>query len=310
MPEFRPMKSAHIEDPAALRYPGLVSPKLNGIRCVIRDGKPLSYTGKPIPNRYITKCLSDFKLEGLDGELVVGPPNAYDALNKSSSGVMSRDGEPDFKLYAFDYHDMPAGTPYCLRHEALINEIQSLQGQDFPVEMVLHSTVSSVEDFLLREKLYVEAGYEGIIYRATDGLYKYGRSTAKQQWSMKLKRFKDAEAKIIGFKEEMENANDEEVNAIGLTKRGHSKDGMIPKGRLGAFVCETVADGVHFHSAETFGLASGFNDEFKVWAWNNRDALAGQFVIYQFFMVGINGVPLNPRYIALRDPIDFDAPSP
>lgn len=304
MADFRPMKSAHIEDTKALRYPGLVSPKLNGIRCVIKDGVPLSYTGKPIPNRHITRLLSSSELEGLDGELVVGPATAHDALNKSSSGVMSHDGEPDFTFHVFDHWDRT--VPFLNSVADLAERIERLVDRSFPVSYLLHRWANSEEDFLAKEAEFVGAGYEGIIYRSPDGLYKFGRSTAKQQWSMKLKRFKDAEARIIGFKEEMENTNDEEVNAIGLTKRGQSQDGMVPKGRLGAFVCETL--GEPFVAGKEFGLASGFDDAFKVWAWNNRHKLLGAYVKFEYFMVGINGVPLNPRYTDLRDAIDFDPP--
>ena len=41
-------------------------------------------------------------LQGVDGELIVGNPTAHDVFQKTTSGVMSKEGEPDVTLYAFD----------------------------------------------------------------------------------------------------------------------------------------------------------------------------------------------------------------
>jgi DNA ligase-1 len=54
-----------------LKYPVLVSPKLDGIRCLIVDGKALSRSFKPIPNLFIQSLLSKQEFNGLDGELVL-----------------------------------------------------------------------------------------------------------------------------------------------------------------------------------------------------------------------------------------------
>ena len=97
---LKPMLCATVTDISKLRYPYLASPKLDGIRCLIHNGTAVSRNLKPIRNKYIASCLKG--LPPLDGELIVGDPTAPDCFNRTSSGVMSADGEPDFKYYVFD----------------------------------------------------------------------------------------------------------------------------------------------------------------------------------------------------------------
>ena len=52
--------------------------------------------------------------------------------------------------------------------------------------------------------------------RHRHGLYKLGRSTFIEQGLIKLKRFEDGEAEIIGFKEKMLNQNEATIDARGV----------------------------------------------------------------------------------------------
>jgi len=57
-----------------LNYPIVGSPKLDGFRCVI-DSQPYTSSLKPWPNNFIRHELSKPEYQGLDGEIIVGPPN-------------------------------------------------------------------------------------------------------------------------------------------------------------------------------------------------------------------------------------------
>ena len=50
---IKPMLSGTVTDPAALRYPVLVSPKLDGYRASVQGGVVLSRNLKPIPNAHV-----------------------------------------------------------------------------------------------------------------------------------------------------------------------------------------------------------------------------------------------------------------
>jgi DNA ligase-1 len=100
---FKPLLASEA-DLSKVKYPCLVSPKLDGIRALVLDGKLVSRNLKPIPNAYVRETIERYAdiLEGFDGEPVVGSPTAENCFNMSSSGIMSREGEPDFKFYVFD----------------------------------------------------------------------------------------------------------------------------------------------------------------------------------------------------------------
>ena len=55
--------------------------------------------------------------------------------------------------------------------------------------------------------------------RTPDSPYKCGRSTEREAWLLKIKRFEDAEAVVLGTYEGMSNMNEAGVDAFGRTKR-------------------------------------------------------------------------------------------
>src|SRR5690606_22412947 len=67
---FRPMLAveASIED---IRFPVLASPKLDGIRATMVDGKALTRSLKPIPNHHVRMWLEANCPNGWDGELML-----------------------------------------------------------------------------------------------------------------------------------------------------------------------------------------------------------------------------------------------
>src|SRR3990167_8829694 len=70
--------------------PLIATPKLDGIRCLIKDGRLYSRSLKPIPNQFIRATLEDRpELNGLDGELMIGAPGdpAQFQLTTSASFV-------------------------------------------------------------------------------------------------------------------------------------------------------------------------------------------------------------------------------
>lgn len=116
---FKPLLAETLDDTSKVPFPVLVSAKLDGIRAIVKDGVVYSRSMKPIRNRHVQNLFGREKYNGLDGELVVGAPNAPDVYLKTNSGVMSAGGEPDVFFYAFDRWDMP-DVPYETRYHAHI----------------------------------------------------------------------------------------------------------------------------------------------------------------------------------------------
>lgn len=280
-------------DFSKIQYPVYASPKLDGIRCLNIDGVPKSRTLKDIPNKHVAAMLTSPMLNGLDGELIVGPSTSKTVYRDTVSEVMAHDKTPDFTYYVFDMHNVVGG--YGSRMEQLAATVLSLS--EYPYIKMWESVLIEDEHGLLAyESHCVEQGYEGVMVRANlDAHYKYGRSTVNEGSLLKVKRFEDSEAEIIGFDEEMFNGNDAQTNELGRTKRSTAKVGLSGKGTLGAFKVRDVASGVEF-SVGT-GLTAADRADF----WARRDQLLGSLIKYKFFPVGVKVAPRHPVFLGFRD---------
>lgn len=289
--KFKPMLAVQADLPQ-LSYPVLVSPKLDGIRCIIRDGVVMSRSLKPIRNKHVQTLFGVPELDGYDGELIVGEPGAEDVYLKTNSGVMSADGEPDVTFWAFDHIGEP-DRPFGKRYAALA-------GHGHPCVQLVPQHVTHSEDALLElEAHYLEQGYEGLMLRHPDGPYKHGRSTLKEGILLKLKRFDDSEAEVIGFVEQMHNANEAKKDALGHTERSTAKAGLVPAGMLGALQVRDIHTGVEFE------IGTGFTREQRLDIFANQDKYRGVLAKYQYFAGGSKERPRFPSFKGWRDREDM-----
>lgn len=288
-----------VEAPAKLVFPLYASPKLDGVRCVVSGAQALSRTLKPIPNKHVQQYLGDPILEGLDGELIVGVPYAEDVYRATSSGVMSQDGKPDFKFYVFDYHNDPdTARVYKERLERLTAGLRSLVYLERIV--LLEQRYIETEDQLLAyEAELLAQGYEGVMLRSPKGIYKHGRSTAREGYLLKLKRFSDGEARITGFEELMHNANEAQLDELGHTKRSSHQENLVPMDTLGALQVEDLETGI------AFKIGTGYTATHRKHIWQQRDRLVGAIVKYKHFEIGVKDAPRFPVWLGFRDAIDM-----
>jgi len=56
-PIVKPMLAGKCEQPSALRFPVLATPKLDGIRCLKINGRAVSRSFKPISNTFIREWI-------------------------------------------------------------------------------------------------------------------------------------------------------------------------------------------------------------------------------------------------------------
>lgn len=286
---FRPMLASPA-DFRILKYPLFASPKLDGIRAVVLDGKLVSRKLLNIPNKHIFSQLSRPEFDGLDGELIVGSPTADDVYRVTSSAVMSHEGEPNFSFWMFDCCTMDA--PFADRL-AWVEGYAKECGIDL-LKPLHHWRIENEDDLLRIEAFCVEKGYEGLILRSADGRYKHGRSTAREQYMLKVKRFEDSEAEVLEVIEEMHNGNTAETDNLGRTKRSKAKDGLIGKGSMGALRVADLKTGVEFE------IGTGFTAADRALWWKRRDRVQGYVVKYKFFPVGVKDKPRHPVYLGER----------
>ena len=287
---MKPMLAARLDDLSDLEYPMLASPKLDGVRGLVIDGVLHSRNLKPIRNRHVYARFSNANFTGLDGELIVGDPTAKDAYRATNSACARADGKPDVKFYVFDKFNLP-GLPFWQRH-SLIKETEH-------IILLPHKMIKNENELLKHEAEVLAEGYEGLILRSVDGIYKFGRSTIREAGMVKLKRFHDSEALIIEVVEELQNTNEAKRNVLGKLERSSHKANMVPKGRAGALHVEDVHTGVRFH------IGTGMNDRDRRFFWENRKKVVGKFIKYKHFTIGAKDLPRFPVFLGLREKWDM-----
>lgn len=288
---IKPMLGASVKIDK-LVYPIYMSPKLDGIRVIVKDGQVLSRSGKLIPNLFIQSLFKDY--HGIDGELIVGSPVHPNVFQITTSGVMSIEGTPNIKLYAFDSWNAEGGI-----NERYTKLLQITKGSFTNIEIVPQTIINSKEELLKFEEDCLQTGYEGAIIRYPDAKYKNGRSTIKEGALLKLKRFKDSEAIILGMEPLLRNHNEATKNALGHTERSSHKDNMVADDLLGSLRVQDCTTGVEF------SIGSGFTEEQRRDIWSRQAELTGSFVKYKYFEVGVKDKPRFPVFLGIRDKRDI-----
>lgn len=284
-----------------IQYPVLGFPKIDGIRAVIHNRQALSRKLIALPNQFIQGFFSNEHYQGLDGELVVGSATDPLCIKHSTSGVMSRDGAPDFTFYVFDKWDY--SDNYVHRMHAARQQIEQINAAR--VRHLGGTHITREDDLLSFEAQQLDLGYEGIILRSHDGVYKHGRSTVREGGLLKLKRFSDSEAEVLEVIEEQFNGNEAQKDNLGRTKRSSAKAGKVGKGRAGALRVRDLTTGVEFE------VGTGLTDADKAewWAWwlkvNRAPGVCERVIRYKFFSVGMQERPRHPVFVSMRDARDL-----
>ena len=183
---------AKVFDSRIHKPPFDVQYKYNGMRalCIIEDGvaRFISRTGTPLNLPRLVAAIKHPANGVLDGELY----RHKAPLQKIISEVkLGDDSNLEYIIY-----DMPSKDPWSDRRVLL----ESLPAMD-KCRIAPTITVSSMEGLNEIEVRALNDGYEGLIIRQRDLLYTFNKRTSAL---LKLKRFQDAEFKIVGVESRYE----------------------------------------------------------------------------------------------------------
>ncbi len=288
----KPMLASKCESPHLLPFPVLATPKLDGIRCLKLGGKALTRSFKPISNRFAREWIEANLPDGLDGELML----RGGTFSETTSAIGARDGQPDFVFHVFDYVTDSISTPYRQRMETLAAMPDSPR-----IVKVLPVLIPNASALAAYEEECIAAGYEGVMVRTPNSPYKCGRSTEREAWLLKIKRFEDAEAMVLASYEGMTNQNAAELDAFGRTKRSLAQAGMIGRGELGGFVVRHLSTGVEFRLGYNH-IVGGVD---RVTLWLRREMLVGKVVKFSHQPSGAKDAPRFPKFIGFREAWDM-----
>lgn len=282
----RPMlacsRNVWIKDLQSLQYPMFVSTKQDGVRCRLDqndegDIVAMSRALKPLPNCHIqswAENLSNFHV-GLDGEIVI-PGMKF---NDIQSWVMS--GYTGPKQFEFRVFDIFHSYPFIDRYELLLSISDCF---DKRAKLLKQMVVFNPKDIECQFEYVTDHGEEGLILRSPSGLYKSGRSTWNQAYSLKMKKFEDGEGIIVGYYPLSKNENPSVLNELGLKKKSSHQDNKILQNLLGGWIVQTREFG-------TIRVGSGPTlAQRKRW-WKRRTTMVGEEVTFQFQRHGMKDKP-------------------
>lgn len=281
---MRPMEATTLDSPHDCIFPVLASPKFDGVRAVVVDGVVYSKRLKPIPNKFVQERFG--RLNGYDGELILGDPTSKTCFGDTQSAVMCIEGQPDVRFYIYDRWT----------REGQHQEIDYLISPH--VVSVLHTVINNATDLIEYIHEHLDLGYEGAMTRPAFAKYKFGRSTKVDQCLVKWKKqgLQDSEAIVLGVREKLKNNNPKELQPNGTNKRPVSRGGLAPTGTLGSLLAKDI------HSGIEFSCGSGFTNEQRLEYWNQD--LVGKIFTYQYQGTTKNK-PRFPIFKGWRDIIDI-----
>lgn len=262
------MKPCEIMDWSQLKFPYLVSEKLDGIRAMIYGGSVNSTSGKILPNYRVQNKFKEYS--GIDGELIVGNPRDKDCYNKTQSAVMTFDKDVKIDLYVFD--DFLDDVPFGHKKFDVIKGIEDI----FIVKQTL---IDNIDDLLELEESIISKGGEGIVLKSPNTKYKFGRATQREGIFFKIKRFKDAEAKVYAIEEMKNHPN-----------------------TAGRFLCDFM------FKSQSIQIEVGpgkFKHEVLQEIWRNRELYIGKLLKFKYMEVGTMDKPRQPIALGWRSNIDL-----
>ena len=288
----KPMLAGKCEQMNSLRFPVLATPKLDGIRCLKIGGRALTRSFKPISNTFTREWIEANLPDGVDGELAVGA-----SFNETASHIGRHDGQPDFRFHIFDFVGRSLDAPYVERAAALA----ALPLDEDRCVKVLPQVMLTQDELTAFEERCVAEGFEGVMIRTPDSPYKCGRSTVREGWLLKIKRFEDAEALVLDTYEGMSNQNEAQRDAFGRTKRSTAQAGLVGRGELGGFIVRHVETGIEFRLGYNH-VVGGID---RITLWQQRASLPGRLVKFLHQPSGAMDAPRFPKFLGFRETWDL-----
>jgi len=190
-----------------ITWPTYVQPKIDGVRCVVkRENDQISLMtrkGKEMtPMPHIIKELEElYKLAGhinddlyFDGELCSDTLTFQELAGTLRRHENTEETVQQVHLVVFDMFQLNSDREYGYR-KSLLDNIFEWHCETYV--KLIHTRLITEDELDIKLHEFITEGYEGIIIRNEQGLYKRGFRSADLQ---KYKKFQDEEFIIIGCK--------------------------------------------------------------------------------------------------------------
>lgn len=293
-PFLAPNQKVELND---IPLPLLVSYKLDGIRCIFKDGQMFSRALKQFPNVKLRKRFEHLvKLSKerdliLDGELLAKSTT----FNELSGLTRQLDKElpEDLYFYCFDViKHKEFNRPFSDR----LSDMIELKDVKF-VNTLTQKYMTNYVAIGLYFKEALSWGCDGLILRNPIGRYKFGRATVKENLIYKLKPFQTFDAKIIAVIQgtEVREGAEKKINELGRSVTSKKKDDRV--------LIDRACDFVVLYENKELKVSIAMTNQEKEEVWKNRDKYIGKMIEYKGMLVGMkkDGLPRHPVFVRFRN---------
>lgn len=305
----------------------LISPKLDGNRCLIINGVAYTSAMRVYSNPHVASLLTPLLEMSLREQLfwdleIYDPSGSHHA---ALSGALNSYTDPlpsTTSMYVFDGGPTAAFSEQCVSlpfYERALFVANRLPTGLSNLICVPQHEVSSWSEVECYNENFLSLGYEGSIVRAGDierdgrsfvgGWYKHGRATVNQRIGHKLKQYLTFEGIIIDVVQGTKL--DTEAMARDGVERERSADGSLSRNGLqryqaldeiaGAFLVEWIGLDGKKQTTE-IGFARGFDHQHRRSIWSGRQRLIGSWCEFKAMPHGAksDGGARHGKYVRPR----------
>ena len=250
-----------------IKFPCYVQAKLDGVRCIFRNGVLTSRQGKVFPDmEHITTDLEGVDLV-LDGELYSDTLNFQQFVGLVRKKKHNPAEKVLLRQVKYWVYDCVNDKPFEERHEALKEMFHGARAFGH-VEMLPTDECGSKAELKGFHDRFVAEGKEGLIIRNKTGLYQLA---ARSKDLQKFKEFEDAEFTVVEF-----------TDGVG------SEKGLV------IWVCET-------EDKKKFSVRPRGTHEERAELFNDAESYVGKKLTVRYQELTEDGIPRFPVGIAFRD---------
>jgi DNA ligase-1 len=164
--------------------PMMASHKLDGMRCIFKNGEMLSREFKPIANKQLNERFAGLKQVTadeyviFDGELYSHELTFQDIMHYCRTEDLGNETLPEsIKFYCFDMLEPPHSDAPADERYKVLKIMKYLPEFKSNVEVLEQRIVSTPEEVKQMFEEAINAGFEGLILKDPNSKYKYGRIT-------------------------------------------------------------------------------------------------------------------------------------
>lgn len=266
---MKPMLAHNLEKKRShVKFPGIVQPKLDGVRCEYDGDKFYSRTEKPILGvpKLLTAVQEHFDDYKLDGE-IFRRDLKFEDINSSVSRKVNilEDTSLEYWIY-----DTPRAFGFQNRWSIMYTQFE--KDLNVRIKFCPTTAVLNWDQLEFYFAMYIRDGYEGLIYRNKDAEYEMDK---RSNALLKYKQWFDMEVEIIGF--------DKGSGRLSET--------------LGAMVCQLEDKG----SKRLVKVGSGLTDEQRALIWCQPAKYINKRITIKYQELSKYGIPRFPTFLRFKE---------